>query len=324
MRGGRTSPSGPNICLLFGGFSEEHVQSIRRVAPTATIVRSSPERVTQEIQQADIAVGWLRMEGLEVARRLKWIHLPDAGADIVMETPFIQERGIVVTNSSGAFGVPISEHVLAMMLAFARRMRTFDRAQTSKEWRKGLPVDELFEKRVGILGLGDIGTEVARRCHAFGMRVVAMKRRPGQKPPFVDELYGPDGIDRVVATSDFLVVSLPGTAETTGLLSRERLCMMRPGSYLFNIGRGKVVEEEAMIDLLRSGHLAGAGLDVFVTEPLPPDNPLWEMENVIVTPHTSGTHPRHAERTAAIFCRNLERFQRSEPLENVLDLDLGY
>ena len=312
------------ICLFFGGFKPEHLDAIRSVAPSAALVPLSPERAVEEMRDAEIAVGWQPLPGLEAARKLRWIHLPDAGADIVMGTPFIRERGIVVTNSSGAFGVPISEHVLAMMLSFVRRLRTFDRAQSQKAWRKGLPVDELYEKTVGILGLGDIGTAVAHRCKAFGMRVLAMKRHAGAKPPFVDELYGPEGIDRIVAEADFLVVCLPGTRETTGLLSRERLAAMRPGSYLINIGRGKVVDEEALIELLRAGRIAGAGLDVFVTEPLPPESPLWEMENVIVTPHTSGTHPRHAERTAAIFCRNLRRYLRGEPLENVIDLELGY
>lgn len=319
---------GLKICLMFHALKADHIDQIQGVVPQADITFLSgdapSEKVTEALRDAHIAFGWPSDEALEEATQLKWIHLPSAGADRYVHSQLLRDRGVTVTNSSGVFGIPISEHVMALLLALTRQVHTFVRAQGEREWVTGGNLDELYEKTIGILGLGDIGSHTARRAKAFGMKVLAMKRNPSAKPDYVDELFGPDGLDHIIENSDVLAICLPGTSGTRHMINRERLFSMKPGSYLINIGRGSIIDEEALIDCLREGPLAAAGLDVFETEPLPKESPLWSMENVIITPHASGRHARHPQRTTEIFCGNLKRFITGEPLENTVDLDAGY
>ncbi len=313
-----------NLCILYSQVPQEELAAIRALAPQADVACPSREEQDEALADAEIVFGSPSQEQLERARNVRWIHIPTAGADRFVRSDLVRERGITITNSSGCFGIPIAEHVLALMLGLTRKLGVTVRNQARSEWVRPGPLGELFGKTVGILGLGDIGTEVARRAHAFGMQVVAMRRRRGTSPPFVVALYGPEETDKVVQAADFLVLCLPGTEATRGILSRQRIESMKPGSYVINIGRGSLIDEPALVDALRSGRLAGAGLDVFSQEPLPTESPLWKMENVLITPHTSGNSPMHPRRTAAIFLRNLERYLKGEPLENVVDLEWGY
>lgn len=312
------------ICILYNQVSDEGIEAIRRIAPGAEVVTPSRDEQETCLADAQVVFGSVPLDQLERARSIRWIHITSAGADRFVRSAIVRERGITLTNSSGCFGVPIAEHVFALMLGLTRRLTLAVRNQSRGEWVRPGPLGELLGNTVGILGLGDIGTEVARRANAFGMRVVAMRRRQGSRPPFVEALYGPEGTDEVVRASDFLVLCLPGTDATREILSRERIESMKPGSYVINIGRGSLIDEPALVAALRSGHLAGAGLDVFAKEPLPEESPLWQMENVLITPHTAGNSPVHPGRTTSLFTRNLERFVKGEPLENVVDLEWGY
>ncbi len=283
------------------------------------------------LPEAEIVVcGNLSPEQVTAATGLRWISYWSAGMD-GKATPRIRERGISLTNASGVHGANIAEHVLCFMLMFTRRMDVHFRSQMAGRWERGLPAnkagaDELTGQTLGIVGLGRIGEALAIRARAFGMRVAAVKRDPssryGDAP--IEVLYGFEGIPRLLAESDHCCIALPYTPQTHQLINAEMLAYCKPGAYFYNIARGRIVDETALIEALNDGRLAGAGLDVFETEPLPPDSPLWKMPNVLITPHTSGITPHYFPRAAALFAENLKRYLRGETLSNLYDPSRGY
>ena len=312
-----------NIVLLFslGASAEDAISAICPDARVHPVGRDDGDR-PQRIAEAEILVGWPGKEDLAQASCLRWLQLPSAGAaGYARDLP----PQVQLTNARGVFGIPIAEHVMAMMLALTRGVPAMVEGQRSRTWRKpDVKRLEVFGKTMGIVGLGDIGTETARRAKAFGMRVIANRRSPGAKPDFVDALHGPDGLDILLAEADHLVVTLPGTRHTEGLIGRAQIARMKPGAFIYNVGRGSTIDEAALAEALASGRLAGAGLDVFATEPLPQDSPLWGLPNVLVSPHCSGGTPEHRARTAEIFLDNLRRFVDGRPLQNVVDRELEY
>ncbi len=289
------------------------------------------DALAPHLPDAEVAVcGNLSPEQIDAAHRLRWISYWSAGMD-GKATAQIRERDLLLTSASGVHGANIAEHVLCFMLMFTRRMEVYFRAQMEGRWERGLPgikggASELTGQTLGIVGLGRIGEALATRAAAFGMRVVAVKRDPtaryAEAP--IDALYGFDGIPRLLAEADHACISLPYTSQTHRLFDAEMLAHCKAGAYLYNIARGKIVDEAALIDALRGGRLAGAGLDVFETEPLPADSPLWKLPNVLITPHTSGTTPHYFARAAALFAENLKRYLRGETLSNLYDTTRGY
>jgi phosphoglycerate dehydrogenase-like enzyme len=268
---------------------------------------------------------------LAAAPRLRWVAFWGAGLDDRYTRALQARRDVVVTNASGVHGPNIAEHVMGLILTFTRRLHEYARAQAARDYRQPESytsgVDELAGKTLGIIGLGRIGEAIAARARPFEVRVVAVKRDPSRRhdPSIaVDELWGMDGLDRLLGESDHVVVTLPLTAETRGVLGADRLGCMKPTAYLYNVGRGAVVDEDALVRALASGAIAGAGLDVFAREPLPRDSALWGMPNVLVTPHVSGLTPRYFERVARLVADNARRFVAAEPLVNVFDPDRGY
>lgn len=309
--------------LVISDFPEETFGAVARIAPEAVVHRASTrsEAYTRLLPRADVLVGLPPPEDLARATRLRWLQLTSAGVNrYAGRIP----EGVTVTNARGAYDVPTAEHVLALMLALVRHLPAALDARHTSTWERRPDADELCGATCGILGLGSIGLEVARRAKAFGMRVLALKRHPRARPSCVDALYGPEEIDRVLEAADHLVIALPLTGETRGLLGRERLHRMKQGSRLYNIGRGGIVDEPALVEALRSGHLAGAGLDVFEEEPLPADSPLWKLPGVVVTPHVAGSSLKNGARVGRIFTTNLERFIAGRPLENRVDMQRGY
>lgn len=252
---------------------------------------------------------------------LRWMHTASAGVDHIL-FPELRDSDIVLTNASGVFNIPIAETVLAYMLAVVKRLPEFLAQQRERRWHK-LPLRELRGLTVGIVGLGDIGTEIARLCRAFGMHVLGLRRRP-LPSDVADEVLPPDRLHDLLARSDFVVIALPLTEETRGLIGRAELAAMKPGAWLINISRGAIVDEEALVEALREGRIGGACLDVFAEEPLPSESPLWEMPNVIITPHNSWSSPRIEEREVELFLENLRRYVSGEPLLNVVDKRAGY
>lgn len=266
---------------------------------------------------------------LTLAPRLRWVQLTSAGVDRLLEGELLRS-GVTVTTASGIHAVPIGEYVIGAMLAFAKGLPRAMRRQAERRWEPYW-AQELLGKTVGILGLGAIGGYVARLAKALGMRVLAVRRSATQRTPGavvgspeVDELLPPGELPYLLSESDYLVVAVPLTAETRGMLGEGELRSMKPEAVIVNIARGAVIEEGALVRALREGWIAGAALDVFQQEPLPPESELWGMENVIVTPHIAGGTPRYMERAVDLFCDNLRRYLSGEPLRNVVDPERGY
>lgn len=298
---------------------DRHLEQIRALAPSAEIkVKPMADLTSEDVDSAEIIFGFPGKELVESAQRLRWIQLASAGADRLINT----RPDIILTNASGTFGIPIAEWVIGAMVTLSRHLHIYRDRQKQARW-EGMPAaKEIHGSTVGILGLGDIGQEVAKRAKAMGARVIGSRRTAAPAPEGVDALMP---IDDMLPQVDFLVMALPGTAETERIMSAERLRLMKPGSFFLNVGRGTSVDEPALIEMLRSGHLAGAALDVTAVEPLPADSPLWQMEQVLITPHCSGRSlEANADRRITIFLDNLKRYMSGQPLRNVVDRAAGY
>ncbi|ELY64961.1 D-2-hydroxyacid dehydrogenase [Natrinema versiforme] len=253
-------------------------------------------------------------EVLEAATDLEWVQALSAGTDR-FDHEALADRGVALTNVSGIHAKPIGQQVLGYLLHFERG---FDRAVAQgrdREWQR-YTGGELGDRTVGIVGVGAIGSKVADYCQPFDARVIGTKRDPTDAPEGVDEIYGADGLASVLAESDYLVVACPLTEETRGLLDAEALATLPDDAVLVNIARGDIVDQSALVDALEAGDLGGAALDVFEEEPLPESSPLWDRDNVLVTPHMAGSTPHYWERCADIFLRNYDRFRDGEDLEN--------
>jgi phosphoglycerate dehydrogenase-like enzyme len=261
--------------------------------------------------------------------RLRWVHSAAAGVGGSLH-PAMEASEVVLTNSAGVHAEPMADTVLAMVLHFARGVDFAVRAQAERRWWKvpfeaaDTPVRELAECTMGVVGLGGIGRAVARRGAALGMRVVAARRRSGDGPDGVEVLAGPGALERVLERSDFLVLTLPLTEETRGLVGAAELARLPRGATVINVGRGAVIDEGALVEALRSGHLRGAGLDVFAREPLAADSPLWGLANVLVTPHVSATSHRFWRRQTDLLLENLRRYLAGRALLNTVDKRAGY
>lgn len=306
-----------------GELSGELIRRAGQIAPQAEVLLFE-DASDPRLAGADAVFGGVRPHDLPGLARLRWLQLGSAGADGYTDRVLYCQSGAVLTNASGTYGAPIAEHLLAMMLSLLKQLPVLRDHQRAHRWDRGVSMADFSGKTVGILGLGDIGYETAWRAQALGARVVAVKRTAAERPACVAELYDDSGVDRVVAQSDLLCLCLPHTPATHHILDARRLAMMKPGAMVFNIGRGGLIDQGALIDALRQGRLAGAGLDVTDPEPLPADSPLWEMEQVLITPHVSGTSPDNNARKMAIFLDNLARFVRGEPLTNQVDFSQGY
>jgi phosphoglycerate dehydrogenase-like enzyme len=244
--------------------------------------------------------------------RLDWFQSFSAGVDSPV-FGMLMDRGARLTSASGASATPIAHHVVMGLLALARRLPTLLAQQREHRWQMH-DLGDLEGRSVGVIGMGPIGLEAARLCAEFGMRPIGMRRTVQGDEPC--ETWTFDRLDELLSSVDDLVLALPLTPDTNGLIGARELALLRPGARLVNVGRGELIDEDALVDALRSGHLEGAALDVFVTEPLPAEHPLWDLPNVIVTPHIAGATPLADDRAAAIFVDNLGRYLRGEPLRN--------
>lgn len=260
---------------------------------------------------------WGRREAFRGVREivegqaLKWFHTSSAGIDNRLFQRIL-ERGVTLTHSPGLYARPIAEWLIGYMLHHVKRMPAHAQAQAAHEWSRQQS-EELTGKTVGIVGYGGIGQEVARLAKAFEMRVVATKRTPVEHPN-VDVLLPPDQLVELLAVADFVVLATPLTEETRGLIGAAELAAMKPGAVLLNVSRGKVVDEPALVEALTDGTIAAAVLDVTDSEPLPPESPLWDLPNCVITPHDSGESPQILERGGEIFLKNLSRYLQGQPL----------
>lgn len=255
------------------------------------------------------------------ASRLRLIQTMGAGVDGVLPAPDLPE-GVHVASARGVFAAEVAEHVILMMLALQRGLASHVIRQARREWRP-FASGALSGRTAGILGLGEIGRRAAALSAALGMRVLGACRRP-RPVAHVEEVFGPDRLSEVLRAAEHLIVTLPLTPETRGLLGREGLAATRPGAFLIHVGRGGVIDEAALLGALESGHLGGAALDVFEDEPLPPEHPLWTAPNTLVTPHVAGYGLRYVERIGDVLRGNVERLLRGEEPVNRVDREAGY
>jgi phosphoglycerate dehydrogenase-like enzyme len=280
----------------------------------------------EHLDSIEIVFGSPPRDLLDKAPNLRWIQQWGAGADWLLRHPELADKDFLLTSASGVHAVPIAEHLLAFMLCFGRGFHKALRWQGQHHWEK-VAQQDLFElpgKTALVVGVGAIGAHFATLASALGVRVVGMRRDPSRAASGVERMVGPDALRSELPRADFVVITVPLTPETRGMFGEEELRLMKQDAYLLNIGRGGTVDEDALVRVLREGAIAGAGLDVFETEPLPESSPLWDMEQVIVTSHYSGLTPCYERRVFGIFIPNLRRYLAGEPLSNVVDRGLGY
>ena len=275
----------------------------------------------RDIADADAAFGTIEPDVLAAARRLRWLQAPQAAPPAGFYYPELIAHPVVVTNFREIYNDHIGAHIMAFVLAFARDFHTYLPLQMRREWKPktvDTGVVHLPGSTALILGVGGIGSEAARLCQAFGMRVIGIDARREDVPPCVEELHRPEMLDQLLPRADFLIMTIPHTPSTEGLINRERLRQMKRSAFLINIGRGMTVRLNDLVAALRAGEIAGAGLDVYEVEPLPAEHPLWTAPNVLLTPHTAGFGPYLNDRRFDILLDNCRRFGADEPLRNVV------
>jgi phosphoglycerate dehydrogenase-like enzyme len=334
--------------LVTTEFTDELLDSFRAVSERIAL-HYYPARSVEDVP-ADV---WAQAEVLytssvvpdpEEAPRLRWIQTHSAGVDHLIDQPIIRSENVTVTSASGIHATTMAEYAFMMMLALGHRLLTAIRLQSEAEWASGskralLVPQELRGSTLGIVGYGAIGREIARLANAFGMNVLAMKRNvlepaedsgytlPGTGDPagaYFSRLYPPEALCTMVRDCDFVVVVTPLTESTRNMFGEEAFASMKQTAYLINIGRGGVVDEDALRKALQTGAIAGAALDVFDAEPLPEDSPLWRLPNLIITPHIAGISVHYNEKAAALFVENLSRYVSRRDLLNVVHREYGY
>ena len=287
-------------------------------------------RVDAEIVDADIVVAWsLRREQISAAKKLKWIHSPAAAVNQLL-FPELVESEIVLTNAREVHGPVVAEHVIALIFALAKKIPGSARLQEKHIWGQQILWDELPRIRevagamLGMVGLGSIGRPVVKSAKALGMRVMAVREHPEKGSEGADVVLGPAEIDQVFRLADYVVLAAPVTAGTQAIANSTRLGLMRPEACLINVGRGPLVDERALAAALREKRIGGAALDVFPKEPLDSDSPLWDLPNLLITPHTAALTDKLWERHYALFSENLRRYLEEAPLLAVVDKRKGY
>ena len=307
------------------------VAALRQRFPAIQFIHAtSPDERAAGLHDCDAAYTWILNAGeLAQAAKLRWVHTSAVAVETLC-LPDLFERGIAVSNTRGVQAVPIAEHVMAVTLALAKQVPFVLENQQQARWAQNEFVGErlpwlLHGRTLGLVGVGTIGAEIAKRAEAFGMRVIALRRRPAYGViGHVERVYGVDHLDEFLGHCHVLVIAAPLTPETLGLMSAERFARLPKGAVVINVGRAKIIDTDALIAALHSGHLGGASLDVFPQEPLPPDHPLWTAPNVILTPHTSGFRQGHWDEVVQLFGDNIERFLGGQPLKFRVEPELGY
>ncbi len=314
--------------VIFGAVHQEFLRELQAEFPTVTFVSAaSPEEQVRQIVDAEAFYGVPCRQAFLVARRLRWVHFPGTGIDWISQVPELVKSDVVLTNARGPHAPPMADHVFAVILTFAHRLRELWEDQRARRWEPAKyagKMQELAGATMGILALGDIGMAVARRAHGFGMEVYAVTRRPRSAPYGVKEVWGPERLDDLLRISDWLVVTAPLTDETRGLLDGHRLSLLKPTAYLIVVSRGGIVDEEALAEALRARRIAGAALDVMAQEPLPQDSPLWGLDNVLLSPHVSALTPEMYHGRKEVFKENLRRYLAGRPFLYVCDKEAGY
>ena len=334
------------VVLTTMRFTGEFLDKLRAVSPRLVVKQHTchnAEEVEQALEEDSIEVLYTFYLPADLSRapKLKWVQMHAAGVDHLLDHPIMKSE-ILLTTASGIHATPIAEYVFASILAFNRRVTQMLYYQSRREWPQGrwdlFARPELRDRTLGIIGYGSIGRELGRIARCFGMRVVVTKRSVShmrdvgyalqgtgdREGALLDEAFPPERLSEMLSLCDYVVVAVPLTPETRRLIGEAELRAMKPSAYLVNISRGGTIDEGALLKALREGWIAGAGLDVFEEEPLPSDSPLYDVENVILSPHVSGFTLRYDERASDLFAENLRRYLTGEPLLNLVDKEKGY
>jgi D-3-phosphoglycerate dehydrogenase len=305
---------------------QKHIDQIARIAGDAEIVDAGQELVARELPQADIFCGHPKVPvpWAEVVQRrqLRWIQSSAAGLDHCL-VPEVIESDIVVTSASGVLADQVAEHTMGLLIATLRNFPVFFRAQQEKEFVRR-PTADLHHRTVGIVGLGGVGRRLAELLAPLKTRIIATDWFPIDKPPHVDELRAAAELDWLLGESDIVVLCAPLTNVTRSMIDDVAIAKMRPGSVLINVARGPIVVERALADALTSGHLSAAAVDVTEHEPLDAGSELWELPNLIITPHVAGQSARRIDNMTNFFCDNLSKYLDGRPLHNLVEKRLGF
>jgi phosphoglycerate dehydrogenase-like enzyme len=333
-------PDRPRFKLLVSHYHEFDLwrgpdwfaERLRKEFPQVEVGNlTADERAEEQIADAEVVVSWrLSHKAAIAAKKLRWLHSTSAAVHQLLY-PEIVNSDIILTNGSEVHAAVVAEHVIALVFALAKKFPEAARFQQKRIWGqediwKAQPRPrEIAGATLGLVGLGSIGREVVQRAVALGMRVIAVREHLEKGcPQGVAQVFAPSQLDALLRESDYVVLALPLTRDTKNLINAERLSRMKPDARLINVGRGAVVDEAALIEALRAGKIAGAGLDVFVEEPLPSDSPLWDLEHLLITPHTASDSEKQWDRQYALVAENLRRYLNHEPLRSVVDKQKGY
>ena len=316
------------MIVAIGALKEKHRCLIRAAAERqgfAVFFYNSDAEALPHLADAEIVFG----QSDALAKNspiLRWLCTPSAGVNQFSGEGVFASKDAMLTNSSGAYGVTIAEHVMMVTLLLLRRYPLYAQSMGRRQWHAPVPMGSIYGSRVTVLGTGDIGSNVARRFRAMGAAHLCGVRRSGKPAPDFDETLPFTALDDALPRTDILVMALPGTAETAGILSRERLALLPQNAIVVNVGRGTAIDQDALVAALTAGAIAGAALDVMAPEPLPEDSPLWTAPHLILTPHCAGNFSVAVtrDRDVALFCEDLERYAKGLPLLRLVDRKLGY
>lgn len=318
----------PFILALSGAANHQSDPQLRQLADLPHAVAASPSEVSAATQPADVILHWAGSRDLLRAAFLanpgvRWIHSRSAGLDSIL-FPELIASAVPLTNGSGVFSPSLGEFALAAILYFAKDFRRMLRNQQAGRWEP-FDVEEISGRTVGIVGYGDIGRNVASRVHAMGMRVLALKRHtPASPDPLVDGFFQPRDLNSMLSRCDYIVVAAPLTPETHHMIGDAAFAAMKSNAVVINIGRGPVIDQAALVRALTERRIKGAGLDVFEQEPIPADDPIWKLDNVLISPHCADHTADWLDQAMQFFLAQYERFSSGQPLQNVVEKHLGY
>lgn len=318
------------IAVQLADLTSEREQRIRETASSLgfeiKVLKKGNGYEASELSDCEILFGSFSPKELPLAGSMRWFAAASAGVNTYVADELYCHPDVILTNSSGAYGVAIAEHMLTVILMLMRRMREYEAQQREKKWNYLGKIRSIYGSTIAVVGIGDIGGTFAKRCKALGAKVIGVKRTMTERPEYIDELYTTDRLCEAISKADVVALCLPGTSETQHIISDKQLEAMKTGAILVNVGRGSAVDENALLRALDSGKLYGAALDVTETEPLPESDPLWSYDNVIITPHISGNDSldHNTDTIIDMFLANLHAYAKGETMHNVIDRKRGY
>jgi phosphoglycerate dehydrogenase-like enzyme len=306
-------------------FTEREIHELRDAAPSLNIVFPTPDKISEEIVDADAVIGSITPEQVRSAKKLKWVQVNSAGVENYL-FPEIRDSEITLTNMKIIQGIEIADHAFALLLGLTRRIDLAMEWKRTETWKGAefRPLYELRDKTAVIIGVGGIGTQIAVRAKAFGMTVIGVDPKDIPFTPYLDRTVWPDRLEEVLPEADVVFISVPHTPQTEKMIQAPQFAKMKKGAFFICVSRGKTYDAMALIDALKSGQLGGAGLDVTDPEPLPKGHPLWKTDHVIITPHIAGRSDAEGPRYFEIYKENLARFAKGEPLRHTVDKQKGY